>query len=110
MPQCKIDSCREPALPTGKRYCAHHTAEYLRKRREYEERQRALPQCLICHFNKVEPYRVEQDLDICRDCQETLDEENRQYEEEHQRNTDLENCTSVQDLKDWITEWVKFDD
>lgn len=97
MPQCKLDYCREPALPTGKRYCAHHKAEYLRKQQEAVLRDRAAPKCSICEENPVFNSAT-----ICAGCQRELSEQNAEFAKWAQ----FEAANTVNDLKEWIKEYM----
>ena len=45
MRRCKINYCKEEAVPYGKRYCPTHLAAYKKKRAVYLEIEKNLPKC-----------------------------------------------------------------
>ena len=114
MPQCKMSNCREPALPTGKRYCAKHKDEYLRKQRAAEAR----PVCAGGCGNKtsrMDPRNMWTPL--CGRCQQDREAAERlAVHEENERDRidnvrtlrslGLSEANSVGALKAWLEEHV----
>lgn len=102
MPQCKMSNCREPALPTGKRYCAHHKAEYLRKQREYEAIQATLRICGCCG-EKLSKTRHDNGEDLCGTCwQAEVDRAER-----NRKTRQFNDATTVEELKAWMREYMR---
>lgn len=105
MPQCKLNNCREQAVPHGKRYCPMHLEEYKAKRRKWEELQRTLPTCEDCG-GKVGPSRAEQGRTTCTDCGNRRAAENKAYAQAAAKRQAFEACTTVEALKEWIQEYL----
>lgn len=103
MPQCKRSDCREPALPTGKRYCKAHRAEYDRKRAEALVRQAALPECREPRCtNKVPRSSTEHGVHICHDCEDARLRREAEYTKQRQ----FEDATTVEALKEWMRKYM----
>lgn len=112
MPQCKMANCREPALPTGKRYCAEHKAAYLRKQKEYEAVRATLRQCGCCG-DRLTLTRHERGESLCSPCSVLEAHRERQQaifnEKEalrRRRLEDLHSAKTVEELRGWIKEHV----
>jgi len=101
MPQCKKDGCREPALPTGKRYCVSHMAEYLRKQKEYAAVSATLRCCASCGTKLTKTGHDRGDL-YCASCVQRY--EARQVEIE--KSSSFETVETVDDLKQWIRRYM----
>jgi hypothetical protein len=103
MPQCK--NCREPAVdgPWHKQYCREHGEAYLAKRKEYERRRALLPDCATegCS-NKVPPWKAAVESDLCHECATLAEEE----EAEDRKQRQFDQAETVEELKDWIKEYV----
>jgi hypothetical protein len=97
MPKCKKSNCREPALPTGKRYCAAHKIEYERKQREYQQLQLTLPGCPTCG-ERLSKTRADNGETICGDCDRRQAEENRKYA----ARAAFAEINTVEGLKSWL--------
>lgn len=97
MPRCKIDGCREPALPSGKRYCAEHKARYLQKQRAYELVRATLPDCTCCG-QKLSQTATDQGKALCGHCEQ----ENDQRQIAARRVEEFESASSVEELKEWM--------
>jgi len=104
-----MNGCREQAVYGGsdwghKRYCQFHGSEYARKKREFNERQKLLPECenfSTCR-NKVPPGRER----FCTECQKQYDARVAAQQIEDERIGDLHRCQTVDHLKWWIEKWV----
>lgn len=110
VPQCKLSNCREPALPTGKRYCAQHRAEYDAKQRKYAEIQKTLPYCASrtspeC-TGKLSLTRAEAGDDTCLQCQIADEQLAQEQNAVHDKIMSLESAESIDDLKAWLREHV----
>lgn len=103
MPQCKKSGCREPALPTGKRYCARHKQEYLEKQMAYEVVRATLPDCTCCGV-KLSKTRADAGESICGLCAQRLAKEQAEYDEREALNNELNACKTVGDLRNFIRE------
>lgn len=109
MPQCKMSYCKEPALPTGKRYCAAHKKAYLEKQTANAIANRLKPDCPTEGCKN----KVYQDHEYCRDCardraeaEEQENREARRREVDFLKRTYLEECETVADLRQWIKEYM----
>ena len=101
MPQCKMSNCREPALPTGKQYCAHHQSEYLRKQREYAAVQATLRKCECCG-QPLTLTRHNNGENLCNSCSEVENQRRAVLRKEER----FEEASTVDDLKSWIKEYL----
>jgi len=100
MPQCKLDGCKEEAVPGGKRFCPVHKARYLQRRNEAIARDAALPACSTrgC-AGKVHWFLDEL---LCDDCFDRRQEEARSA----LKLKLLYEATTVDDLREWISKYV----
>lgn len=97
MAQCKVLSCKRPALPIGKRYCLQHKERYLRKRVAQAEKAARADKCVQCGT----PIWVEGET-LCKEHREVENrraERARAYDEFYQLGDWV-------GLKDWIGTWV----
>lgn len=114
MPQCKKDGCREQAVYHrrwgNKRYCETHGHAYADKRDTALVARAKMNDCESgispsCE-GKVRPSRWEQGHTVCRWCEEEAQELQRQHEYETRRQERYDNAQTVEDLKQWIEEYM----
>jgi hypothetical protein len=114
MPQCKKDGCREQAIyhPRWghKRYCEAHGHAYADKRDTALVARAKMNDCESgispsCE-GKVRPSRWDQGITVCRWCEEEVQELQRQHEYETRRQERYDNAQTVEDLKQWIEEYM----
>lgn len=93
--RCRRDYCNHDAVP-GKvpNLCAEHHAD--RKRRQAATM--ALPKCHNCNG------RTGHADGYCTSCQREIERQNALARIRLQRRADLRNCTTVDELRDWIEE------
>jgi len=102
MPQCKRNYCKKPAVPYGKQYCEEHLIEYHERRdrdaKRKAEREAPLIECISYDcYNKIEPDEMH-----CSTCEEEFS----QQEYETNKRESLREAETVEDLRDWIYEYV----
>jgi uncharacterized Zn finger protein (UPF0148 family) len=97
MPKCKLNNCREEAVPYGKRYCPAHKAAYEAKQREYRKRAAEAPKCPDCGTAPLFGDRVR-----CPDCQRDEDARQAYYTKQMQ----FDEAQTVEELKDWIRKYM----
>lgn len=97
MPQCKINGCREQAQKYGKRLCPEHEASRAAKAKAY----RSLPLCQYCgtqHTGNVNNLNVPE----CPTCRNTRWEREEAREKRNSIIDDLEGCSTIDELKEFI--------
>lgn len=121
MAQCKKDCCRAQAVYHRrwghKRYCEEHGHAYADKRDAALRAREKMPDCTSgispsCE-GKVGAQRAARGETVCRFCEEEARElhERYVYEERRQRAEEiklwrLDQCDTVEELKEWIKEYV----
>ncbi len=93
MPQCKIDGCRNQATPGVKRYCDDHRAKYLKRRAMFANRPWCANGC---------KQQVLAAGDVCGTCRRKAEEAFDRRRRESAIETELEDCESLYELKQWI--------
>lgn len=112
MPQCKKDSCKNPAAdPTKcrgpyKQYCTEHLLEYQRKRREHEAIQRTLPDCQGGCGGKVGPARARMGHDTCLQCANEKIERDMVQQAHYTKLREFNEARTVAQLKAWMEKYV----
>lgn len=108
MPKCKLSRCNEEALPTGKRYCRQHKAEYLAKQKEQARIRETLPECTSCG-DKLTLTAVRNGHTMCGECNTRKEEMERACKAaeararvEQRKLDQLDACTSIDELKQFI--------
>ena len=129
MPQCKKAFCYEQAVPFApKQYCREHLGAYPAKRVEQAAIQATPPDCpgpwegracpegaktRMKTLYHGEPPPKDPYFPRCRRCQQEADDQNayeraeaREAEADRLRLSLLDNCDSVEDLRQWIKEYM----
>lgn len=101
MPKCKLDRCREEAVPYGKRYCPEHLAAYKAKQKKYAEWQETAPKCDRCG-KPLTISRVERKSSICTPCEDV----SRIKGVKRQKIDSFRKAETVADLKEWIETYI----
>ena len=111
MKRCKLDNCRNEAVdgPWRKRYCRPCGENYLRKRKEYNERQLTLPMCEAGCGQRARGSMLHPDgplvpfeHGLCQSCQTAA--ENSDAEDAKQ--IEWNGIDSVEELKRWMREYL----
>lgn len=125
MAQCKKDCCREQAVPHApKQLCREHLDAYRAKQKEQAAIRATLPDCpgpwegracpdraKVRHKRVFagEPPPKDPYFPRCPRCQQIADDQNayerakaRKAEADRLRLSELDNCDSVEDLRQWI--------
>ena len=114
MPQCKINYCREPAVYNrrwgNKRYCETHGHAYADKRDKALADRAKMPDCESgispsCE-GKVSLSRQSHGHTTCRWCEEHTEELRRKHEYEDQKWVAFHEAETVNQLKEWIKEYL----
>ena len=114
MPQCKKDMCREPAVHNrrwgNKRYCETHGHAYADKRDIALKARALMPDCesrisSSC-MGKVGVSSQESGKVICRFCEEEILEMEAQARHEEKKWSEFRDASSVEQLKEWIMEYM----
>jgi hypothetical protein len=92
---------REPELPIGKRYCAHHRAEYDRKRREYFKVRETLRPCVNCGEKLTKTGHDRGDT-MCADCNQAWIANPQEVEKQRA----FAAASTVPALKHWIAKYI----
>lgn len=112
MPQCKMFGCKEPALPTGKRYCKQHKTEYLAKQAYHTERKRDWPYCPDCgdkvnpETNRYRPGTADTSTILCATCYDEALEQYERGEQKRRVERELYEVDTVEDLKTFIMQHI----
>jgi len=97
MRKCKLDRCSNPALPTGKRYCAQHKREYEEKQAIHRQKQELLEKCT--NFTSCGNRISERETGhLCKDCAAI----ELKIWRRGQKIEDFYQIQTVEELKEWM--------
>jgi hypothetical protein len=114
MPQCKIDGCREQAVPHrrwgGKRYCEKHGNAYADKRDAALAARAKMPNCESglspsC-TGKVSERQVSAGRGVCHFCEAEADEIAVRCHQERRKWAAYDSAETVEQLKAWLREYM----
>jgi len=114
MPKCKKDFCTEQAIYHrrwgNKRYCEAHGHAYADKRDTALKARATMPDCesgisSSCE-GKVSLSRQSYGHTVCRWCEEKAQELQRRHEYETRKQQEYDNAKTVEELKEWIEEYL----
>lgn len=99
--QCKRDGCREDAVLYGKQYCPTHTAERVARQRRSAAMRATLPNCVCCgeHLTLAAHTNGYDTCTECRQAQELRDAE-------HAKVAAFDDAETVDDLKQWMRQYL----